>query len=141
MSTDKHTIIYAEDDLDDLFLVQQAFEKHHHISVVHAPDGRKAMTMLEEMLEKKSLPCLAILDINMPVMNGREVLQAIRSHPDLAKLTVVLFTTSNNPSDIAFAKNLDANLVTKPIDYFDLEKIATDFVNQCNFDINKPTLN
>src|SRR6059058_3522978 len=100
MTTNKHTIVYAEDDLDDLFLVRQAFEKHDHIEVVHAPDGRKALRTLEEMAGENFLPCLVILDINMPVMNGREALQAIRNHPQLQHLAVVLFTTSNNPSDI-----------------------------------------
>lgn len=137
MTTSKHTIVYAEDDLDDLFLVKQAFEKHDHIQVVHAPDGKKAMHTLEEMLQANFLPCLVILDINMPVMNGRETLQAIRNHPRLAKLAVVLFTTSNSPADVEFAKNMDAVLVTKPIEYKDLEAIARQFVDQCNFEINK----
>lgn len=141
MNINKHTIVYAEDDLDDLFLVKQAFEKHDHIEVKHAADGKKALQTLEEMASQNSLPCLVILDVNMPVMNGRETLQAIRGHSDLQKLPVVLFTTSNNPADMAFAKNLDATYVTKPIEFGDLEKIARDFVNQCNFEINKLSVN
>jgi CheY-like chemotaxis protein len=137
MTKSKHTIVYAEDDLDDLFIVKQAFEKHDHIEVVHAPDGRKALVTLENMLEENYLPCLVILDINMPVMNGKETLQAIRNHPDLSKLSVVLFSTSNNPSDVTFAQKLDAMLITKPIEYSDLENIAKQFVEKCNFEINK----
>lgn len=95
MSTTKHTIVYAEDDVDDLFIVKQGFEKHLHIDVVHAPDGRRALLILEDMARDNSLPCLVILDINMPVMNGREALQAIRSHSRLSKLPVVLFSTSS----------------------------------------------
>ena len=62
MNTSKHTIVYAEDDLDDLFIVKQAFEKHDHISVIHAPDGKKALLTLEEMWQDNYLPCLVILD-------------------------------------------------------------------------------
>ena len=137
MIKNKHTIVYAEDDMDDLFIVKQAFEKHDHINVVHAPDGRKALMTLENMLEENYLPCLVILDINMPVMNGKETLQAIRNHPHLSRLSVVLFSTSNNPSDITFAQKLNAMLITKPIEYSDLENIAKQFVEQCNFEINK----
>lgn len=137
MTTNKHIIVYAEDDLDDLFLVRQAFEIHDHIEVIHAPDGQKALHTLEDMLRKKFLPCLIILDVNMPVLNGRETLQAIRNHPQLKDLAVVLFTTSNSPSDVAFAESLNAAFVTKPIDYKDLEEIARRFVDKCNFEINK----
>ena len=137
MRTSKHTIVYAEDDLDDLFIVKQAFEKHDHIDVVHAPDGKKAIITLEEMLIQNFLPCLVILDINMPVMNGRETLQAIRKHPRLTGLSVVLFSTSNSPADAEFAQKHDAVLITKPIEYSDLENIAATFVDQCNFEINK----
>ena len=141
MTSNKHIILYAEDDLDDLFLVKQAFERHDHIEVVHAPDGRKAIHTLEDMIQRNFLPCLVILDVNMPVMNGREALQVIRSHPKLKRLPVVLFTTSNNPSDIAFAESMDAAFVTKPIDFSDLENIATMFVDKCNFEINKLSTN
>ena len=141
MNTSKHTIVYAEDDLDDLFIVKQAFQQHDHISVIHAPNGKKALLALEEMWQDHYLPCLVILDINMPIMNGKETLQAIRNHPHLNRLPVVLFTTSNSPADIAFAKNLNAELVTKPIEYSDLEHIARAFIDQCNFEINKLSMN
>ncbi len=141
MTTNKHSIVYAEDDLDDLFLVKQAFEKHDHIDVKHAADGKKALQVLEEMLRQNTLPCLVILDVNMPVMNGRETLQAIRNNPALQKLPVVLFTTSNNPADVAFAQSLNAAYVTKPIEFRDLEKIALQFVDQCNFEMNKLSVN
>lgn len=141
MTTSKHTILYAEDDLDDVLIVKQAFEKHDDINVVHSPNGSEALSVLEEMLQQNYLPCLVILDINMPVMNGREALQAIRNHPHLNKLQVVLFSTSNSSSDIAFAQSFDASLVTKPIEYSDLENIARFFVEQCNFEINKLSAN
>ena len=141
MTTNKHTIVYAEDDMDDLFMLRQAFERHDHIEVVHAADGKKALQLLEKMLDENYLPCLIILDINMPVMNGREALQAIRNHPRLKGLSVIMFTTSNSPADIAFAEAHDAMLITKPIDYSDLEKIATRFMEQCNFEVNKVSMN
>ena len=140
MRKSKHTIVYAEDDLDDLFIVKQAFENHDDIEVVHAPDGKRALLLLEEILQEGYFPCLVILDINMPIMNGKEALRTIRSHPDLQKLPVVLFSTSNNSTDIEFAESLNSMLITKPIEYSDLEMIAKRFVEQCNFEINKLSL-
>lgn len=137
MTTLRNIIVYAEDDLDDLFILQQAFEKHDHIKVMHAPDGKGAMLLLEKMASEKTLPCLVILDINMPVMNGRETLQAIRSRHDLRQLPVVLFSTSSSAADKAFAEENDALLITKPVEYGNLEKIVKQFIDRCNFEINK----
>lgn len=136
MPTPKHTIVYAEDDLDDLFILRQAFERHDHIDVLHAPDGKTALVMLEEMVSVNTLPCLVILDINMPVMNGREALQAIRRHDDLQKLPVVLFSTSNSQADRIFAENHEAMLITKPVEFSNLERIVEQFISRCNFEIN-----
>lgn len=141
MSTTKHTIVYAEDDLDDLFILQQAFQKHNHIDVLHAPDGKLALMILEAMAQKNSLPCLVILDINMPVMNGREVLQAIRGHAGLSKLPVVLFSTSSSPVDRIFAENFQAILVTKPVEFSNFERIVEQFIERCNFEVNKISVN
>ena len=140
MQKSKHTILYAEDDMDDLFIVKQAFEKHDHIEVLHASNGKEAIVQLEAMIRNDYFPCLVILDINMPIMNGKEALQAIRKHQQLQKLSVVLFSTSNSVKDAEFAKNNNAELVTKPIEFGDLEEIARQFVNQCDFEINKLTI-
>jgi CheY-like chemotaxis protein len=136
MTTNRHTILYAEDDLDDLFILQQAFIRHDHIRVIHAPDGRRAMHLLEEMATEKKLPCLVILDINMPVMNGREALQAIRKDDNFCRLPVVLFSTSSSSTDKQFAETNDALLITKPVDFGNLEVIVEQFVKRCNFEIN-----
>jgi CheY-like chemotaxis protein len=137
MTMQKHTIVYAEDDLDDVFILQQAFQRHDHIEVLHAPDGKIALSLLENMAGDKVLPCLVILDINMPVMNGREALQAIRGHEDLQNLPVVLFSTSNSTADKLFAESYEAVLVTKPVEFAGLESIVEQFINRCNFEINK----
>lgn len=136
MITSRNTIVYAEDDLDDLFILQQAFRKHAHIEVAHAPDGKKVLQILEKMAHEKSLPCLVVHDINMPVMNGREALQAIRSLHDLRKLPVILFSTSSSVTDKQFAEAYNALLITKPVDFSDLEVIVEKFVERCDFEIN-----
>jgi CheY-like chemotaxis protein len=137
----KHTILYAEDDPDDLFMVKQAFEQHDHIEVIHAPNGLDALQLLESMKSKSILPCLVILDINMPVMDGKEALRKIRETTNFKEIPVVLFSTSNSNSDKTFAEQWQAELVTKPLSYGDLESIARSFVDKCNFEINRLTSN
>ena len=136
MTTTRHTIVYAEDDLDDLFILQQAFSRHDHIEVVHAHDGKKAVQLLENMAAINQLPCLVILDINMPVMNGREALQAIRHHERLSRLPVVLFSTSSSAADKQFAESHEAIMITKPVDFGNLEVIVEKFIERCNYEIN-----
>jgi CheY-like chemotaxis protein len=133
----KHTILYAEDDIDDLFIVREAFEKHDHIQVVHAPNGKEALRELEQMSEAGILPCLIILDINMPVMNGRETLERIRNQSEFGNIPVVLFSTSNSNTDRDFAARWHTELIVKPVNYSNLEMIAREFVSRCNFEVSK----
>lgn len=135
--TSKHTILYAEDDPDDLLMVREAFQQHDHIEVVHAANGGEALHILKSMHADGYLPCLVILDINMPVMDGKQALKKIRTEEDLKKVSVVLFSTSNSLADKNFAAQLEAELITKPLTYMDLESIARAFVDRCNFEINK----
>jgi CheY-like chemotaxis protein len=135
--TSKHTILYAEDDLDDLLMVREAFEQHDHIEVVHAANGWEALNILRSMYSNHFLPCLIILDINMPVMDGKEALVKIKAEDGLKKVPIVLFSTSNSLSDQNFALKWNVDLITKPLHYDDLESIAREFVTRCNFEINK----
>jgi CheY-like chemotaxis protein len=132
--TSKHTILYAEDDLDDLFFVKEAFEKHDHIKVVHAINGLEALNILESLQEIDSLPCLIILDINMPLMDGKETLERIKSQKEFTNVPVVLFSTSSSLNDRQFAQAKGAELITKPLKFDDLEGIAKAFVEKCNFE-------
>src|SRR6478672_9685717 len=104
LATHKHTILYAEDDLDDLFMIRQAFEQFDGTTqLVHSSNGFEALEQLNRAKAESRLPCLVILDINMPGMNGREALIRIRQSEDFKRIPVVLFTTSSSEPDKAFA--------------------------------------
>ena len=78
--SDRHTIFYAEDDLDDLFIVKQAFQTFDgEITIVHANNGLEAMEGLLQLSEADTLPCLILLDINLPRYKGSEILRRLRS--------------------------------------------------------------
>jgi CheY-like chemotaxis protein len=134
--TSKHTILYVEDDLDDLFMVEQAFEKYNSgVEVVHAKDGFEALKFLHELKDTTPLPCLIILDINMPGMDGRETLIRIKQSLRFKDIPVVLFSTSSSDRDKAFARKWNAEFITKPLIYSELEEIAKSFTNLCDFEM------
>lgn len=134
--SDKHIILYAEDDADDVFMVTKAFERHDDIEVKIAGNGWEVLQMLTEMEGNGSMPCLVILDINMPVMSGKEALLKIREQEALNEVPVVLFSTSSSKTDQAFAAAYNVELFTKPLHFGDLEKITAQFVERCNFKTN-----
>jgi CheY-like chemotaxis protein len=134
----KHTILYAEDDADDLFMVQQALEKFDDtIELKHSINGFDAIRQLSELHHANALPCLAILDINMPGMDGKETLIRIRQTEAFNNLKVVLFTTSSGDGDRAFAKKWGAEFITKPLVYSELEALARTFLSFCTSTVSE----
>ncbi len=78
----KHTIVYAEDDWDDVQFVKDCFRKYNEqIELIHASNGSEALAALHDMHRKGESPCLIILDINMPLMDGRQTLVKIKGDP------------------------------------------------------------
>jgi CheY-like chemotaxis protein len=134
----KHTILYAEDDLDDLFMIRQAFEQFDGTTqIVNASNGFEALEQLNAAKAEKNLPCLIILDINMPGMNGREALIRIRQSEDFKNIPVVLFTTSSSELDKVFAKKWGAEFITKPLIFSELEALAKRFVALCTTTVSE----
>lgn len=131
-------VLYADDDPDDLELVKDAFAQHSsNVEVVTATDGKKALAYLQSLKENEPNPCLIILDINMPMINGKEVLKNIRSHQRFKLVPIVLFTTSSLPHDLEFAKKYQAGFITKPLDVSQMEAIAELFIDHCTEEIRK----
>ncbi len=134
----KHIVLYADDDPDDLMLVQEAFASYtNNVEVVTATDGSEALSYLEGLGPLDPAPCLIILDVNMPRMNGKEALKAIRSRERFEEIPVTLFTTSSLPLDKAFAERYKAHFITKPIDVMQMAIIADQFVEHCTDEIKK----
>lgn len=130
-----YTILYVDDDHDDLMLISEAFEKYtDHLKVVHAFNGHEGLAALKKMKEKGSMPCLVILDINMPLMDGKQMLKKMREQTDFENLPVVLFSTSGSPNDRLCAEQFDADFITKPVNFADLETVVSEFVSRCRFE-------
>lgn len=108
-------ILVVEDNEDDLFLMQQAFKKAGVSSRIQvARDGLEALEYLNpkessEEAETNPLPDLVLLDVNMPRMNGFEVLDWIRRDERCSRLIVYMLTASSRDLDIQRAYDLGAN--------------------------------
>ncbi|HVG41418.1 MAG TPA: response regulator [Chitinophagaceae bacterium] len=138
MDTKKTTILYAEDDLDDLHLVQECFaEFEDTIELLHVTNGQEAINLLDTLEQNGTLPCLIILDINMPVMDGKQALVKIKSSLKYKDISTVMFTTSNSKMDISFARVWGADFITKPLRYEDIADLAQEFSKRCNDEIGK----
>jgi len=121
-------VLYVDDDEDDRFLLTEAIrDMAPALKVVEAENGIKALEYLKDA--KNNLPCLVVLDINMPYMDGKQTLERIKADQDLSGLDVVIFTSSENPNDKMFFKSKGVNMVVKPFDNKSLKQIVKRFVD------------
>jgi CheY-like chemotaxis protein len=127
-----HLILMAEDDADDRLLVQDAFAECGASDTVRfVADGEELVDYLlrRGKYEKASAsprPDLILLDLNMPRKDGREALKEIRSHQELRRVPVIVFTTSRADTDIDKVYELGANsFVTKPAGFDQLVTTVT----------------
>lgn len=128
-----NTILYIDDDVDDLQLLQEALASvNANCQIVEAHDGVEGLDRLHQMRDEGGLPCLIVLDINMPRLDGRKTFQLIRANEQLAHIPVVIFSTSNSELDKMFFKGKDVEYITKPIRFSNLVSIATRLLEYCH---------
>ena len=114
-------VLLVEDDPGDVLMTREAFEEHkvvNRLSVV--ADGVSAMAYLRKEGEhaQAATPDLILLDLNLPRMDGREVLAAVKADERLKHIPVVVLTTSEAEEDVLRSYSLHANAyVTKPVDF------------------------
>jgi CheY-like chemotaxis protein len=110
-------ILLVEDDSVDAITVKRAFDDLGVTkSLVHLTNGEDALAYLENEVNDK--PSIVLLDLNMPKMNGIELLRAMKTNPTLRLIPVIVLTTSREDRDIIDSFDLSvAGYVVKPIDY------------------------
>lgn len=111
-------LLVGEDDPDDRFLIVHALKRiRPQLSVVTVCDG---IQLIEYIQQRRSgtLPRLVLLDLNMPRMDGREVLIRLHADPALCNIPVVVMTTSVEPEDRSRAQALNATgFISKPDEF------------------------
>lgn len=121
-------ILLVEDNPGDVDLAREALEGSKMKNRLHTvQDGIEAMAFLKRTgaYAQMPRPDLILLDLNLPRMDGREVLHEIKSDDDFKRIPVVILTTSKDEEDVLRSYNLHANCyITKPIDLGQFLKVV-----------------
>ncbi len=128
-----HTVLCVDDDPEDLQFLREALnEVGHQYKVITASDGVEALNQLQQMKESGELPCLIVLDVNMPKMDGKQTFSKIRNHEDYSHIPIVIFSTSNNPMDKLYFNMQKVEYFTKPINFENFVQVAGQMLNYCH---------
>ena len=126
-------ILLVEDNPADVRLIQLILEDaEFHVNFTVASNGREALTILSEWRGRADAgrPDMILLDLNMPVMDGREVLAAREKDANLSRIPVVVLTTSQSPEDLEYAySKCISSYITKPVDVFQFNTKVRDLLN------------
>jgi CheY-like chemotaxis protein len=126
------TILYIDDDADDREMLNSALRAvNPSVDVSFAVNGRAGLHFLQKAKDDNALPCLVVLDINMPVLDGKKTLELIRQDPGLQQLPVVIFTSSENHHDQAYFQMQAADFISKPFSPSALSAIARRLLQYC----------
>jgi CheY-like chemotaxis protein len=110
-------LLLIEDDQVDVMTIRRALKEIHVANaVVHRENGEDAIAYLRDPANEK--PCIILLDLNMPIMNGIEFLQVVKNDDQLRRFPVIVLTTSEEQQDKLNSFNLGvAVYMAKPVDY------------------------
>jgi CheY-like chemotaxis protein len=126
-------IILADDDAEDRFILQDAMEALHETNMLlFANNGEEAWQVLKKNFNQDCSPCLIILDLNMPKLNGVQTLERIKLDERFNKIPVIIYSTSINPLEKEKCLRLGAHsYVIKPISLNESMETARMFLAFC----------
>lgn len=123
------SIWIAEDDEDDLLMLKEAFEElNYKKPLLFFENGEK---IIESLIASKAedKPSLILLDLNMPKVDGLEVLNFIKNNQQTKDINVIILTTSKSEEDKSKALKMGANdFITKPYQFKEMLKITVDLI-------------
>jgi two-component system response regulator len=126
-------ILVVDGDEEDRFIIQDGFSEVGAEDIVHFEDnGEKALQYLEDSYSQKDLPCLIILDLNMPRLNGTQTLRAIKSDERFNNIHVLIYSTSLNKIEKEQCMLLGAEeYIIKPLTFAESLEKAMYFKEVC----------
>ena len=133
-------VLLIEDDLVDARVVQRAFADLSLASpLIHVTTGEKALAYLQ--VESEQLPCLVLVDLNLPTMSGFDVIKAMQTDEALSWIPIIIITVSENRLDRDMSLGLGAvGYIHKATNYSDvLEAIRTVFENGASSGCPQPS--
>lgn len=130
MLQNNNFILLAEDDEDDQELIRLVFER---VTTKHAFEiVSNGAELLQKLTAHSTLPCLIILDLNMPVLNGIQTLEALNNHPEFEKVPKIILTTSDHEDSKATSFSKGAvDFFVKPSNMKDFMVTAKKMLTYC----------
>jgi two-component system, response regulator len=128
----KKSIWIAEDDPDDRLIIKEAFEENHYLETLSFfEDGEKVLLKINEGDGLSGYPSLLILDLNMPKINGVELLSLIKKSNRTKNIPVVILTTSRNSHDREKIMKMGADdFITKPFSFDLMIEITKNLISK-----------
>lgn len=127
------TILYVDDDPDDRELLTDLLKQASpgvHVAV--AGNGIEALDYLDNACSGSApLPCLIILDINMPYLDGTQTLERIRGDKRFSGINVVMYSSSQKPADQEHFQSRGVEFITKPDSITYMNRVASHLVTRC----------
>jgi CheY-like chemotaxis protein len=122
-------ILYVEDSPGEAFLLQEAVRTlNNNVQLVTAGDGEVALNLL---LSASVRPCVIVLDLNLPGIDGTEVLKAVKSHPELSAIPTVMFAETAARRKIQITGHTPDLFLTKPMDLDGYMAVAKQIIALC----------
>jgi CheY-like chemotaxis protein len=130
---DRKTILFVDDDEEDRSeLKRELIEKAGaQLEVIEAVNGAEAMRYLSSA-KPDAMPCLIILDLNMPVLDGRKTFERIRLNDQLKHIPLVIYTSGSNPADREYFHKHGVKYQVKPMSLKELNVLAHEFIGACH---------
>lgn len=128
-----HVILLADDDPDDRELIQYALKKTDRLhKIVTADNGADCIDKVNDMLADHELPCLIVLDLNMPKLDGKETFKVLSANEKLKDVPIVILSTSTHPGDVHFFEQRHIEYIVKPLKFDHFFTIAEKLLARCD---------
>ena len=126
-------ILLADDDPEDREIIQEALVLNGAGTLVRfAENGKDALDVLEACVQTGTLPCLVVLDLNMPKLNGTQTLKQLKANERFKEIPVIIYSTSINPAEQEACMQFGAHsYITKPISFNESLQTAKLFLDFC----------
>lgn len=134
MKEQRPRILMVDDDLEDQQIIKDTFnDLGYGMSIHFEATGEGALGYLRHCHDAGECPCLVVLDLNMPKMNGRQVLTFLKTNDSFKNIPVIIYSTSLNPIERDQCMALGAHsYVIKPITYSQSIETAKMFYGFCS---------
>lgn len=125
------TILIAEDDPDDALMLKDAFSEINQTAITFLNNGKQLIEHIQKLLQNNEQPNLVVIDLNMPVLDGRGVINELKKSVATQHIPLVVLSTTKDKDDIAAIIALGASdFFTKPSSFNDLVKITNTIANK-----------